>query len=776
MTQSVPYAPWVSLLRDYFGLRRGEPAADACRKIQEKVATLDARLHDSWHTLCRLLSIPVPEQPHATLPENEAKRLTFETVGDLFRGIAEQAPLILIIEDLHWMDTPSREMLDLAVSQMGDDVEMVLVTHRPEHQPFWRTRATFTQINLLPLSGDETREIVRAVAGGSLPPELERGILAKAEGNPFFTEEITRALIEEGYLLRSDGRIRVTRPPSEMRLPGTVEEVIGARLDRLGPQAKRTVQVAAVLGRQFHRVQLEALVDAEEIDVAAALTTLEAHGIIHRKAVLAGDEFRFGESLTQTIAYESLLLRQRRELHARVGGLLENGDGDPTPERSALIAHHFALSDDRTKAVAMLLRAAEDAERIAAFPTATGFYRQAWELASEMLAVDDSDAIARQTLLAALGVARAVALYGAANPEQDVLEIAARGRELATRLDDDDALSRVLMIWGMMLTSFGRERYDEGIRLIEEAHGIAIRLDDPLAAVRTARALAWGAMFDGRFAEANQRMAEVVAELERHDPSGGSDVYVTALFIRDRIRLHGDDLVEAEAARATFEHARAKNNRTVQAGSATTMAMIHLLRAEYELARDYAERSLAIGESTGNLAQVRPVAAMAVLARHELGEPMVARHVELLRQGPVVGAEPLLAPLVVEAFLALEEPATAKRYARSAIDSSGGRLREAAVLLAHAEALRGLGAGHCAQIDDLYTRAADLAATLGARSIGAAAALGRGQLALARGERAAALRALEDARVRFAALGFQRYVTRAECLIGELSPAVQETA
>src|SRR3989454_5820698 len=178
--------------------------------------------------------------------------------------------------------------------------------------------------------------MLHAVAGGPLPGELERLLVAKVEGSSFCVEEITRSLIEEGYLVANGGPRKLTRPLEEIRIPGTVQEVIAARLDRLGPPAKRVVQVAAVLGRQFHRGQLARVLDGEGIDLERELAELESRGIFHRKTLLASDEYRFGESLTQEVAYEGLLLKQRRQLHERVALLLESEPGEAGPERSAL--------------------------------------------------------------------------------------------------------------------------------------------------------------------------------------------------------------------------------------------------------------------------------------------------------------------------------------------------------------------------------------------------------------------------------------------------------
>src|SRR5262249_62005477 len=167
---------------------------------------------------------------------------------------------------------------------------------------------------------------------------------------------------------------------------GTVQEVIAARLDRIGPQAKRVVQVASVLGRQFHRRQLARLLDGEGIDLSRELVELERRGIFHCKDLRASEEYRFGESRTQEDAYEGLLLKQRRQLHGRIAAELEAGPGDGSVERTALLAHHYARSENRPKAIEGLLRAALETERLPSYRAAVEFYRRAWLLAEAELA------------------------------------------------------------------------------------------------------------------------------------------------------------------------------------------------------------------------------------------------------------------------------------------------------------------------------------------------------------------------------------------------------
>src|SRR2546426_4546782 len=328
------------MMKHHFGIIPGDSAVVAGDKVRVKLGKNADHLERFYPALSRLLGLHAGDEP-VPAPE-EVKRESFEAVTRLVLGASERAPVVVLLEDLHWIDDPSRELLESLVGRVAAAPVMVLVTHRPDDRAAWRARGALTQVVLPRLSDEHVRTIVRAVAGGPLPEQLERLLVAKAEGSPFCAEEITRSLIEEGYLAQNGGGRKLTRPLEEIRIPGTVQEVIAARLDRLSPPAKRVVQVAAVLGRQFRRDQLTALLAGEDIDVEHELGELEQRGVFHRKHLLAADEYRFGESLTQEVAYEGLLLKQRRQLHERVGLLLEAEPAEMTAERSALLAHHLA--------------------------------------------------------------------------------------------------------------------------------------------------------------------------------------------------------------------------------------------------------------------------------------------------------------------------------------------------------------------------------------------------------------------------------------------------
>lgn len=783
MTQSVPYAPWVAMLRQYFGITSEDGEPEACEKISARLGANAGELAGRYPALCQVMNLGGGATgPRSDGTDDEAtKRETFEAVSELVYKASEQAPVVMVIEDVHWIDEPSREMLSLAVGTTRRERFMMLISHRPEHQPGWRVKSAFTQLTLGPLSDDETVEVIRGVAGGPLPGQLERRIVQKSEGNPFFTEEITRTLVEEGYLLRSDGQVRLTRPVDEIRMPGTVEELIGARLDRLGPQAKRVVQVAAVLGRQFHREQLLDLLASEEIDVGSELGLLEERGIIHRKSLLTGDEFRFGESLTQEVAYEGLLLRQRRELHDRIGQMLEAMPGEPNAERSALLAHHYARSENRDKAIAALVRAARDAERVPSFRTAARFYREAYDLAEATLASQPT-AIAhkRAVVESALAVLRMNVIYGILE-HGDPEEAARRGRQLAEEIGDVESLAELCSLHGLVISSRGPASFPAGQALIEQGLAIAERAGLELAAIRISRSLAWDYLFDGRFDDALTRIDGVLTSFEAlPGPAEGKrrDLYLGARFMRDRIRLHSDEIGAAlEDARQTYEAAVAYPNRTVQSASSANLALTYLQRGGYERAREWADKSVEIARTIGSVSHLRSAAAIGILARRELDEPIGSeRHLELLENPPLTGIETLHCQIICEALLALDELKRAEQCAERAHQHAGGRLRELSCVLALGDVMTRLGPARWAEAERWLERAHALADAIGSRSGLAATSLGRAALAHAGGRAENALRYAEVARAAFLALGFTREAGKADRILAELGAPSQQTA
>ncbi|HVM97664.1 MAG TPA: adenylate/guanylate cyclase domain-containing protein [Candidatus Acidoferrales bacterium] len=772
--QMVPYHPFVSMLRRFFGVTSDDPPESVRDKVAQRVRPFDPRLDHLYPWLCGILGV-MPEIL-GNVSEDEIKLATFEAISRLVANEAMRAPVVMLIEDLHWMDEPSRQMLEAAASHLGKGQLMMLLSHRPDFRPTWRTQAAFTQLHLRPLSDDHVSEIIRSLAGGPLPADLELRIRTKAEGSPFLAEEITRSLVEKGDLSPDDGGRKTTKPVDEIRIPGTVQEVIAARLDRLGAGAKRVVQVAAVLGRQFSRTYVKELLAGEGIDADQELEELERRGVVHRRNLFSNDEYRFGESLTQEVAYEGLLLKQRRQLHERIGQLLEAAGGGSDPERAALLAHHFGRSENRSKTAQALLRSAADAERVPSYPTAARLYRQAWEVAHGGAPTLTDPALQRLALDAAIGIGRMTVIYGVVDPG-DNSQLFVRAKDLAVSLNDNAALAGLHTYTGMLLMQRSRATFNEGIASCEDGLSIARRSGESASAVFISRGLAYGYQLDGRFEEARKMIDWLIEELERTGHRDRlSDIYLGSRWMHDRMYLLRDDFETAEAScQETYALAMRAGNRTVRASASSVLGYIALVRADYASAKRWSDESMEIILALGNYFNAGNAASSALLASLMLDPSVsVARYVDLIMQsaGPSndVG---LNSHIMCSALLAAGELTHAERRAELAYERAGGRLRELHACLAlgnvRAESTSGWN-----EAERLYDRAGQLAEQLGSRSAVALTLQGRGELSMARGDLDAGVGLLRQATVRFRDLLMPHYALRAESALAAVGGTVDE--
>lgn len=427
------------------------------------------------------------------------------------------------------------------------------------------------------------------------------------------------------------------------------------------------------------------------------------------------------------------------------------------------------------------MRAARDAERVPSFHAAARFYRSAYDLATAALAADPDAAEHKRVVVeAALAVLRMNVIYGIFD-HGDPEEAARRGRELAEELGDAENLAELCALHGLMISGRGPSNFPAGQALIEQALGIAERAGLELATIRISRALAWDYLFDGRFADARARTEGVIGALERATvPLEGKrrDIYLGARFMRDRLHFHADDLERGLAAtQETYAAAVAYPNRTVQSGSAVTLSLMYLARGEYERAREWADRSLEIARAIGSVSHLRLAAALGILARHELDEPISGdRHVELLENVPLTGIETLSCQTICEALLVIDEAKRAEQCAERSYKNAGGRLRELSCTLALGDVATRLGPSRWADATRWYAHAHTLAEAIGSRSGLAATSLGRATLAQAMGDAEGAARHAEVARAAYAALGYARDAGKANRILAELGAASRETA
>jgi DNA-binding winged helix-turn-helix (wHTH) protein/tetratricopeptide (TPR) repeat protein len=345
----VPYLPLTELLRSHCGLDETDPP-EIARAAIDHVVRQNELPETARALLCRLLGVADDATTLQSLTPEALKARTFDVLRLLFLKVAARRPLVVVVEDVHWIDRTSEEFLSTLVTALAGARVLLIETHRPGYHAPWMDRSYVTQITLAPLSVTDSAELVEWIAGEQpLAPEVSAAILDRGEGNPFFLEELARSMVEHG--------------PALDAIPGTVQGVIMARLDRLPEASKQLLQTASILGREAP-LRVLARVWEGGADFERELKELCRLEFLYESP--GGDDasFVFKHALTQDVAYDSLLARRRRDLHLRAARALEELYADRLDEIAATLAFHYARTDLVDEAVTWLMRAADQAARV----------------------------------------------------------------------------------------------------------------------------------------------------------------------------------------------------------------------------------------------------------------------------------------------------------------------------------------------------------------------------------------------------------------------------
>ncbi|MFC6673679.1 adenylate/guanylate cyclase domain-containing protein [Marinobacterium aestuariivivens] len=358
------YMPVVELLKQYFGLSVRDDDRARREKVTGKVMTLERRLEDCLPYLLFLLGIEEPEPVLQQMDPQLRRQRTFEALRRLLICESRSQPLILLFEDLQWLDSETEAFLRFLVEGIAAAPILLLANYRPEYRHDWAERDEYTQLRLEPFGQAEAEELLRTLLGEdpSLQP-LKPLLLAQTEGNPFFLEEVVQTLVEEGILAGSAGAYRLLRAPGDWRIPATVQGVLTARIDRLAADEKALLQTLAVIGKEFSWSLVRQLVGPPEERLRRQLSRLQAGGFLYEHPSFPEVEYSFKHGLTQEVAYASLLTEQRSELHERTAQAIEALFSSQLEDHCSELAHHYSHSGNSGKAVEYLQRAGQQAIR-----------------------------------------------------------------------------------------------------------------------------------------------------------------------------------------------------------------------------------------------------------------------------------------------------------------------------------------------------------------------------------------------------------------------------
>jgi class 3 adenylate cyclase/tetratricopeptide (TPR) repeat protein len=630
------YLPVIDLLRGYFEIVSEDDERKRREKVGGKVLMLERNLEDTLPYLLSLLGLVEGEDPLAQMDGQIKRRRTLDAIKRILLRESMNQPLMLIFEDLHWIDEQTQALLNLLADSIGTAKLLLLVNYRPEYSHQWGSKTYYTQLRLDPLGKESADEMLLALLGDGKDLEpLKRVIIDKTEGNPFFMEETVQVLLDEGALVRDGGAAKLTRPVSELKIPPTVQGILAARIDRLAPDTKELLQTLSVVGREFPMSLIRAVVPKSEDELNRMLGDLQLAEFIYEQPAVGDTQFIFKHALTQEVSHNTVLLERRRQLHERISGAIETVFAESIEDHLAELAHHYSRSANRAKALEFLHRAGEQAIRHASHSEAESYLAESLELVLAMPDSPERDALElrlRSSFVQALRITKG---YGA--PE--VLEMNSRARALAEKTGN--LLELVQQLWVGAGYAFARGDYLSVATLADQILEVAQREGSPISLALAHQRSLQAHSFRGDFVGAEEHFARGRVFCEAPGFSQSRALTVVAIFSdgigNAWITGHADAARERQVCMRRLLQG-AQQNRFVTALAQIAAANFHaIMLREFVPAEALAAEALASSEEHGF-----PEAA--ILARISLGltQAELGRTTEgiaLLRKGLAAATE-----------------------------------------------------------------------------------------------------------------------------------------
>jgi len=599
--KATPYLPLADLLRAYFRIETRDDTRAIRAKVTGNLLTLDEALKDAVPAALWLLDALPEGHPLLGLDPGERRRTTLAAAKHVLLRESQVQPVLLVFEDLHWIDSETQAFLDSLVESVPSAPVLLAVNYRPEYEHHWGSKTYYRQLRIDPLPPESAEDLLRELLGPDPSVEpLKPHLIERTEGNPLFLEESVRALVEIGLLTGARGAYRLVKGVETVTVPSTVQAILAARIDRLAPEDKRLLQAASVVGKDVPLALLQAIVDLDDDALRHGLTRLQGAEFMYEARLFPELEYTFKHALTHEVAYGSMLQERRQALHRKVLEAIERLHADRLGEHVELLAHHALRGQVRDMAVKYLRQAGDRAIARSANREASTFFEQALGVLAELPETPETLAETADVRIA-LGPAL-IATKGSGSPQVEASYRQARA--LAKRLGDATRL--YLAVWGLWFTTYARGRYTAARDLSSQLLAVAETGSDPGWLLEAHHAL-WATL--NAMGESTASLPHLERGLALYDPVrhgsyaslyAGHDPGTCCRYHLARAQWllgYPDRALAALRDALTLAETLAHPQTTVITLSFAALLFYHL--GNHEAARESAERAVALGTARG---------------------------------------------------------------------------------------------------------------------------------------------------------------------------------
>ena len=715
--KSVPLLPVLELLRAYFGIGESDPDQTARERIASKLAVFDDSFAGDLPLISDFLAVPDPERLPPRMDPEARQRQLLKSIKRLSRAESAREPGVTVIEDLQWLDPASEVFLANQVDAVQGTRSVTVVNFRPEYHAPWMSRSYYRQIGLAPLDPQAVDALLAELLGddpslGGLPDLVRE----RTRGNPFFIEELVKALVEAGSLDGERGVYTLAAPVADAAMPASVQAVLAARIDRLAPREKSVLQAAAVIGKEFPGPVLGRVIDLDATALENALGALVASEFVHELELDPEPLYSFKHPLTQEVAYRSQLGEHRAPVHAAVARAIAEHYPDRLDERAALVAQHWESAHEPLEAARWHARAAVWSGTNDPAPAL-----QHWHRVREL-----ADALPESPETVTLGLtARIFSLqfgWRLGISEQEAEALFKEADRIASEAGDLHSRAMLLAIYGSV-RGLSHGDVHGFATLVRQAFALAEESGDPALAMAVAPT-AYALYCTGEYRD-GVSICDRAIELADGDPGVGAGItfgcpYAVAHGLKGFLLA---ELGEYEQARRLLEQGR---NIAREQGDLEGLAFGHIwsswvagFAGEPDAALGHAQQALEIAERIGDpFSRALSWFCLGYAERIQGGWRRAIeafeRSVAVAKKGrTAVERDGARLALTGESYLGLGDPERARTLVEQALQiarARGHATDETYASLAHARVLLGSnGPAARAEIEASLSRASELA-------------------------------------------------------------------